>query len=139
MATTSSALVIVVDDELTVRSTARAILTRAGHEVHSADNGRAALALLTGLGRAADVVVLDWTLPDLPGAILLSEIRRLSPRCRVIVSTGFGREDLMLPPSEVDAVQFLEKPYTAAALVAAVAATLGAECSQDPTAGESGD
>lgn len=121
MAASLSAVVLVVDDEVTVRSTARAILMRAGYEVHAADSGRAAIALLASLGDTVSVVLLDWTLPDIAGNVVLVETKRVAPRARVIVSTGFGREDIMRSLANGDAVTFLEKPYTAAALIAAVA------------------
>ena len=100
MALPTHAVVVVVDDEVTVRSTARAILARSGYEVHVADNAHSAVALVTQLADLVALVLLDWTLPDMPGALVLSEVRRLAPRARVIVSTGFGREDLLLPPDE---------------------------------------
>lgn len=125
MTTPTLAVVLIVDDESTVRSTARAILARAGYEVHVAESGKAAISLLQSLGNRVRVILLDWTLPDVNGSIVLAEAKRLAPRARVIVSTGFGRDDVALDPSDRDRVSFLEKPYTAAALMAAVAECLG--------------
>jgi len=117
-------IVVVVDDELTVLSTARAILSRAGHQVHAAASGQEAMAVLARLGAAVQVVVLDWTLPDVAGMVVLAAIDKTAPGARVIVSTGFGRDDVVLAGS-AERVSFLEKPYTAVALLAAVAAALG--------------
>jgi DNA-binding NtrC family response regulator len=117
-------VVVVIDDEVTVRTTARAILTRAGFAVEVADDGRSALALLGRLGAAVAVVILDWTLPDVAGSSILAEVQAAAPQARIIVSTGFGREDVLLPPADGKRVHFLEKPYTAAALVNAVRACL---------------
>ncbi len=123
-ATASQPVVLVVDDEVTVRTTARAILQRAGFAVEVADDGRSALAILEKLGARAAVVVLDWTLPDSPGSAILAEVQRVAPHATVIISTGFGREDVLLTTTENKGVRFLEKPYTAGALVSAVRAIL---------------
>ncbi len=124
MAAQAQPVVIVVDDEVTVRTTARAILQRAGFAVEVADDGRSALAVLEKLGARAAVVVLDWTLPDYSGSAILAEVQRVAPHATVIVSTGFGREDVLLTTTENKGVRFLEKPYTASALVSAVRASL---------------
>jgi DNA-binding NtrC family response regulator len=127
------AVVVVVDDEENVRATARTILVLAGHEVHVADSGRAALTLLGRMGDRVQVLLLDWTLPDLAGCVVLGEVRRLAPKTGVIVSTGFGRADVALTRAERDRVSFLEKPYSAAALLAAVTSVLSSiELDLDP-------
>ena len=96
MAAQTQPVVVVVDDEVTVRTTARTILQRAGFAVEVADDGRSALAVLERLGARAAVVVLDWTLPDYSGSAILAEVQRVAPHATVIVSTGYGREDVLL-------------------------------------------
>lgn len=117
----ASSVVLIIDDEQTVRSTAQAILTHVGYEVHAADGGRSGIAELARLGARIDVVLLDWTLPDLGGsaALVMREVAKHAPQAHVIVSSGFGRDDLTGASNHPD-VHFLEKPYSAATLVAAV-------------------
>lgn len=117
MAKTSAGVILIIDDDVVVRSTAQAILNHAGYEVHSADGGRSGLAMVHKLAPRLDVVLLDWRLPDLGGSAssLLAELGKIAPRAQVVVSTGFKREDLAV--EQRPDTRFLEKPYHAATLI----------------------
>ena len=67
------ASLLVVDDALTVREVQRSILTRAGYEVRTANDGRQALAQLAE--RPADLVLTDVEMPNLDGFGLVAAIR----------------------------------------------------------------
>jgi|GEM_PF-1583990 len=68
------ATVLVVDDQFTVRELERTILEAAGYRVRTAEDGRAALAVLDEDGRV-DCVVSDVEMPRMNGLELLEEIR----------------------------------------------------------------
>lgn len=132
MAMPASGVILIVDDDVVVRSTAQAILNHSGYEVHTADGGRSGLAMIQRLGHKLDLVLLDWRLPDLGGSAgsLLTELSKSAPRAQVVVSTGYGREDLAV--AQRPDTRFLEKPYSAATLISTVS-----ECLADRPRGES--
>lgn len=78
-------VVLCVDDDESVRLLCTATLTRAGFEVEQASNGSEALARLRA--RRYDAVLLDFVMPGLHGATVLSVLQRDQPEVlsRVIV------------------------------------------------------
>jgi PAS domain S-box-containing protein len=90
-ATRAGALrVLVVDDEEHVRGTLAEMVEVLGHNVTVAAGGRAALAALES--SSFDLVFTDLSMPEMDGWELAREVRRRSPRTRVAVVTGYGRE-----------------------------------------------
>jgi len=110
-------LVLVVDDEIVVRETARRALERAGFDVLSADSGRKAVELFRP--RAGDVrlVLLDVTMPDASGVETFGELRNLEPELPILLSSGYT-EEAAARVCEGDLLAgFVPKPYAPEELV----------------------
>ena len=90
--------VLVVEDEPTVRVLAESIIEALGYVILSAANAREAIALLEQ-EEHIDILFTDINLPDGPDAIdglsLARKAVELSPRLRVIYTTGDGQTDGM--------------------------------------------
>ncbi|OLZ08420.1 response regulator [Sulfobacillus thermosulfidooxidans] len=56
---------------------------------------------------APDVVILDWTLPDLPASIVLDHIKTHYQHVQIIVMSGNSDIEEQLPPS----ARWLGKPF----------------------------
>ncbi len=67
--------VLVVDDEVSVRRVLGRFLSRVGHAVSEAADGRQALALLASQPDGYDVIISDLRMPGLGGAELLARLR----------------------------------------------------------------
>ena len=78
--------ILLVDDEVDFTTSLRKILSRREYQVETASNGLAALARLGE--ESFDVIVLDVKMPGMDGLQLLSEIRRMALKSRVILLTG---------------------------------------------------
>jgi DNA-binding response OmpR family regulator len=78
----------VIEDEEPVRAMLVEALTGAGHEVHSASDGPAGLAKIDG--GSFDVVLADLALPQRSGLAIARSVKRVSPRTRVVLITGWG-------------------------------------------------
>jgi signal transduction histidine kinase/CheY-like chemotaxis protein len=80
--------VLVVEDDLDTRSWLRRMLEKDGWQVSAAENGRAALAALSGT--QPDLVLLDLIMPEMDGFEFLDELRRneAGRRVPVIVITA---------------------------------------------------
>ena len=83
---TSSAHILVVDDEANLRRTVARILQRAGFDVTTAGNGTEGLALLSEHG--FDLVYMDIRMPDMNGLEALKSIHATYPQLPVILFTG---------------------------------------------------
>jgi two-component system cell cycle sensor histidine kinase/response regulator CckA len=114
-------LVLLVDDEDSVRRlAARALITR-GWTVLSAESGEAALALLEEKGAVASlaIVVSDVVMPGMGGPALIRAIRQMRPAIPAILASGYARETVR-DDLAAENIGFLPKPYTLRAMIEAV-------------------
>ena len=126
--------VLLVEDDNAVRSLARRLLQGEGLTVVEARTGQEGLArwLETTLsGEVIDVVVTDIVMPDMGGRELITHLRAGNPRLPVVyVSSYFADAVSSLDLS--GPAELVEKPFTPAALTAAVHTVLGHTGEQDP-------
>ena len=113
--------ILIVDDDAVVQDVARASLERDGFIVHVADSGDQALALTAA--RSPSLLVLDLGLPDVPGEIVLQEIRRRS-QVPILVLSAKGRMEERVAGLGLGADDYLPKPFSPLELVARVKALL---------------
>lgn len=110
-------VVLVVEDEPTVRALAESNIAELGYQTLSAGNGREALALLDE-GASIDVLFTDINMPDGPDGIELAR-QIADDHIRVVYTTGGGLTDGMRALFVEKAV-FLQKPYNRDQLLAAI-------------------
>ena len=106
------ATVLVVDDEQIVREVASAMLERLGCAVVTAQGGTEALEIVRAGDPPIDLVLLDLCMADLDGPTTLTDMRRLNPRIKVMISTGLGRERALELPESLPVQGILEKPFS---------------------------
>jgi len=118
------ASILVVDADNTARNAVVRELRELGHDVAESDSAGTALKVLQS--RRPDLLVLEWTLPDLAGVEVLSDIKRsdLTSPTRVLVTSGRGRSDDIVAALDSGADDFVGKPYAMAELIARVGACL---------------
>ncbi len=96
-----------------------AILTKAGHEVMSAKNGNDGLEKYRK--DVYDVVFMDWTLPDMDGNRLASDMRDTDTMRQrnsyLIMTTGRSKKHDMLEAMEAGIDDFMLKPYDKAVVM----------------------
>ncbi|HZS60896.1 MAG TPA: response regulator transcription factor [Gemmatimonadaceae bacterium] len=109
-------LVLLVEDEETLRKVLRSLLERDGFEVAEAADGAEALTAVDRL--SPDAVVLDLNLPVLDGYDVLSRLRTrtTSATLPVLVLTANGDEASETRALKMGANEFLTKPFRPRAL-----------------------
>jgi PAS domain S-box-containing protein len=116
-------VVLLVEDDIGVRATTRALFNDLGYEVVEAANARAALAIIDG----DDPITLVFTDVIMPGGMngveLANEITQRQPDLPVLLTSGYTAQRL-IPDSVTRAWPILRKPYTQADLSQAVNETL---------------
>jgi len=112
--------ILVVDDEETVRDTARNTLERYGYQVLLAREGREAVELFREAPEKISMVLLDLTMPVMGGEQALRELQRIHPSVRVLLSSGFNEVEAVRRFTGKGLAGFVQKPYTAVALAAKV-------------------
>jgi len=110
-----SGRVILMDDEAIILELAASMLSMAGFEVETTLNGEQAVALYSHdltEGRAADVLIMDLTIPGaMGGREAAQEILRLNPEARIIVSSGYSNDPVMANYRDYGFCAAIAKPY----------------------------
>ncbi len=104
-------LVLVVDDEEIVRSTAERVLEALGFEVLLASDGREGLETFRSHADQVRVVLLDMTMPERDGRETFTALRRLRPDVRVILSSGYNEQEVTSAFAGEGLAGFIQKPY----------------------------
>ncbi|HVT79500.1 MAG TPA: response regulator [Phycisphaerae bacterium] len=106
--------VLVVEDELRIRSMLSAALRGMGFHATLAGTAEAGMKELAG--RPFDILMLDLNLPGMDGLQFLKTIRQKYPDLQVIILTGFGDLEAARTAIHLDVVEFLTKPCTLGSL-----------------------
>ncbi len=80
--------VLIADDEQVLRETVRDVLTGYGCRVSTAEDGAAAIELISQ--QTFDLVLSDIKMPFKDGYQVFDAAKEANPRTRVILTTGFG-------------------------------------------------
>lgn len=101
------ATILIVDDERMVCDLLRAVLSRYGHEVLMAFDGREGLKLFKK--HHPSITLLDMDMPEMNGIEVLKKIRALDPKVPVIMLTGRGEVAQEYQARELGVTDFLRK------------------------------
>ena len=113
------ARILVIDDQKSMRTLLRLVLTGAGHEVFEASNGRLGLELYRE--KSADLIITDILMPEMNGLELMLELTRSFLNVKVIVMTGELETTGTLDKAKLlGACQTVQKPFDTNELLRAV-------------------
>jgi PAS domain S-box-containing protein len=117
-------LILVVDDEESIREITRGTLETFGYKVMTASDGTEALAIYADHKNEIEVVLTDMVMPFMDGPATIRALQRMNPGVRIIAASGLGTgQRAGEGPLEGVAV-FLNKPYTAEKLLKTLAQVL---------------
>ena len=121
------ARILIIEDESQLRHMVEQLLTRAGHEVLSASDGRSGMDLYHE--QLPDLVITDILMPEVDGLEIIRSLRREFPQVKIIAMSGGGETGKLqyLPEArEFGADIALSKPFDPAVLTAEVERLLAA-------------
>ncbi len=119
-------LILVVDDEASVRDITRQTLEAFGYRVLTATDGADAVALYGRRGDDVDLVLTDLMMPIMDGSTLIRALRRMDPDVRIVAASGIGTDGGLVRAADSGVKAFIPKPYTAGTLLQVLARALGA-------------
>jgi DNA-binding NtrC family response regulator len=125
--------IIVVDDEPTIVLMCRRLLEAQGHAVHGFTSAQAALAQLEA--EDAELLVVDYKMPELDGLDFVQRAWGLRPGLRVVMITAHGTREVMAQASASGVQTIVLKPFTPAELAEGVARAVGEPDTSPPAAG----
>jgi CheY-like chemotaxis protein len=115
-------LILVVDDEESVRDVCAEVLTRQGYRVVTANDGAEGIVAFAQRATEVRLLLTDNDMPVLSGAAMIVAVRGLNPALPVVIISGLN--SLGKGPPVPPATARLAKPFTAEALSLVVQRTL---------------
>ena len=114
--------ILVLEDEITIRSFITLNMKRAGFNVLETDTGEKALELLEN--HNVDIVILDVMLPGIDGFRICKRIRKDNEKIGIIILTARVQEKDQVHGLTIGADDYIKKPFSIIELVARVQALL---------------
>ena len=111
--------IVVVDDEPAIVRMCVQVLQSKGHTVHGFTRADEALDHLTA--QAADLVVVDYKMPELSGLEFIQRAWTLRPGVRVVLITAHGTREVITTANESGVQTVVLKPFTPSELAEGVA------------------
>jgi len=118
--------VLIVEDQDTVRQLAATVLKEHGYCTIEAASGSEAMVLLRRQETTIDLLLTDVILPGINGRELADQIRSQMPAVKVLFMSGYAGDALGRRGVLEDGLAFLQKPFTAAALLQKIETILAA-------------
>lgn len=119
------AFVLVIDDETMVREAVADILGLRNIQVIQAEDGQAGLQAFQAHQDKIQLVLLDLSMPGLSGEETCVALRQINPRVKIILSSGYSQSEISERHADLDVTAFLQKPYSAEALLKMTETYLG--------------
>lgn len=116
--------VLVVDDDPTVLSVSCHVLERAGYAVVRASDGAVAVSHFVADREGFSAVLLDITMPGIGGIESLRALRRIRGDVPIVLTSGYEEHDVLRGLEADMPFGFIQKPWTADALVRAIGAAI---------------
>jgi hypothetical protein len=110
-------LVLVVDDEHSIRDITQQTLEAFGYRVLTAGDGVTAVGLYANPAHQVALVLTDMMMPVMDGSSTIQALRRINPLVKIIASSGIDLVDNLAKAAGQGVGDFLSKPFTAEALV----------------------
>ncbi|MCX6922941.1 MAG: response regulator, partial [Verrucomicrobia bacterium] len=110
-------LVLVVDDESSVRRVTRQMLERSAYRVIEAANGAEGLTQFVERQSDVRVVLTDLAMPTMDGVAFIRALRQLDPQVRVITVSGLQSKAHLPANLEFPEENHLSKPFGASLLL----------------------
>ena len=115
-----SETILLLEDEDMVRNLARQILEGAGYKVVEVSRGEEAIKRFAAEDGSIDLLLTDVVMPEMSGKEVADRVCELSPSLKVLFMSGYTDEAIVHHGVLDSNVQFIQKPFTPAALTTKV-------------------
>src|SRR5438552_2260895 len=101
--------ILVADDDASIRSLLKQLLTDEGYSITEAATGTEVVAQV---GESSpDLVIMDVRMPELDGIEALPKVKTASPKTSVLIMTAFGSSNAAIKAMELGAFDYITKPF----------------------------
>lgn len=107
----SSGMILLAEDEVSVRLVTKRMLRRLGFEVLTVGDGFEAVRLFEKHADELRLVMLDLTMPVMDGEEAFMEIRRIKSDIPIVIASGYSEHEVTARFTDKDLAGFIQKPY----------------------------
>lgn len=117
-------MILVVDDEESIREVAAATLAANGYRTVTAADGLEAMDVYEENKAEIAAVLTDMAMPNMDGATMIAELRNIDPKLNIIAMSGMIHENQTVDLQKLGVEKLLPKPFTAEKLLTTLAEVL---------------
>jgi len=121
------ATVLVVDDEYNIRSMMKEIMEMSGLKVFTAGNGQDGVDIYQQYKKDIDLIIMDMVMPVMDGRAAFNEIRKINPKQKIFIISGYSQREDLQDMLDNGAVGFLRKPFQVKEIVEKVHQIIGSK------------
>jgi len=110
------ARILLVDDDVRVRTVAEQFLEQLGYDVEVREDGVTAVEYYRSHWREIDLVILDMVMRKMGGREAFSKMRAINPSAKILLCTGYTMGDDVQKLLDMGAVGVLQKPFSSTEL-----------------------
>jgi nitrogen-specific signal transduction histidine kinase/CheY-like chemotaxis protein len=104
-------VILIVDDEEMIRGVCVEMMEMLGFGTLTATDGEEALAIFREQGDRIGLVLLDQSMPGMDGVTVFQNLRKQKPDIRVLLASGFSKEEISERFSGMGLSGFIQKPF----------------------------
>jgi PAS domain S-box-containing protein len=104
--------ILLVDDEETVLDVTARMIERLGYTVLTASSGGEAIEHFRQNADQVSLVILDMIMPNMGGGEVFDELKRISPRVKVLLASGYSMQGQAREIMSRGCFGFIQKPFT---------------------------
>jgi len=106
----NDAIILIIDDDESIRDSCRQVLKNSGYEIHTAEDGEKGLHLTKELN--PDLILLDLKMPGMSGNEVLKRLKEYDPKVIIIIITGYATVESAVDSMKQGVYEYLPKPFT---------------------------
>ena len=118
--------ILLIEDEAIVLELGRQMLQSLGYRVLTARDGQEGVALYAAWHSEIDLILLDIIMPRMSGHDTFYELRRINPKAKILLITGYSPEQVATELLAQGALGVIRKPYERRELARAIREALEA-------------
>ncbi|WP_019500029.1 response regulator [Pseudanabaena sp. PCC 6802] len=113
-------LILVVDDEASIRETIEMALTTHNYRIVTANNGIEAIAQYVAHQQEIAVVLMDMMMPTMGGETAIRTLQKMNPQVKIIANSGVASMEALAQTTGNGIRAFLPKPCTTQELLTTI-------------------
>ena len=117
--------ILLIDDEEIIRITGESMLEALGYETLVAHDGRDGVEQYQKEYKNIDLVIVDMIMPVMNGRETFEKILEINPKAKVIISSGFTKDENLDELVKLGLSGFIKKPYNISELSQEIVKVLG--------------